>query len=677
MRSMLDDVDSVVWAGLRHAYGDASDVPGHLRAVASPGRGARSRAVGRLEAVLEHQGTVYSATAAAVPFLCELLVASEPGTRVRMLALLRRIVQGAGFLSQHAGAVVVREGSPEELEAERRFVADAREAVLAGVAAYLSAVADADRAVRANAAYLVAALPERADTIVPALVGRLDVEDDPVVRVCLVLALGELASRARPYPGQVVAVLAALLDAENLDLRAAAAVALRWQGDRAEQPARVLPVLARSLGAKLPVLAEALWVEDDPDDLIAEAMGTDLGENLPLVREALGSRSWSVRDSAVSRASQLMFAWRHVPPLLVPALVPLLADRVPKVRSHTVAVVVDNGWPVLDLAVDALAEALADACARVDLDRVERRPQPSVHEPHARVVVGALAALAERGDARTLDPVRRLLRSNAVRLAWSRVLAGLGGYADALLPDVLFALQTADPSALSIFSRIDGLAAGVAEWGHDASPTVPVLMELLVSDRNGFIRRALVRVAPPDHPLRPDLVARVAGLLDDDNARGVAAVDYWRLTGDHIRTIQVLLDVISAGGSYALDELAELGPAATPALPYVRTALTEGSEYHRFCAAYAWWRVTSDPQFILPHLIATLHPNKIKPEHARMLGDIGQPAQPALPFLREVRDRLRRYSILGFNTTVRQDEDLRAAATTAIAQIEASMTGDA
>jgi HEAT repeats len=271
---MLDDLDSVAWAGLRHAYGDASDVPGLLRTVASADPQARSRAVGRLEAVLEHQGSVYSGTAAAVPFLCELLVALEPGTRSRMLALLRRIVQGAGFLHQHAGAMFVREGSPDELEAERAFVADAREAVLAAVQAYLSAVADTDRVVRANAAYLLAALPERADTITPALVGRLNVENDPVVRVCLVLALGELASRAHPYPSQVVAVLAALLESEDPDVRAAAAVALRWQGDRAEQPAQVLPVLARSLGAKLPVLAEALWVEDDPDDLISDAMGT-------------------------------------------------------------------------------------------------------------------------------------------------------------------------------------------------------------------------------------------------------------------------------------------------------------------------------------------------------------------------------------------------------------------
>jgi HEAT repeat protein len=668
---MFDDLDLVSWPDLGHAYGEASEVPGHLRAVASPDRRVRGWALGRLEGVFEHQGTVYPATAAAVPFLRELLATVEPGVRIRLLGLLRRIVQGAGFLHQHAGAAFVRQGSSEELEAERRFVATAREAVLAGVPEYMSALADPDRAVRANAAYLVAALPERAGEILPGLAGRLDVEDDPVVRVCLVLALGELAGQTQPHPSQVVAVLAALLDTEDRDVRAAAAVALRWQGERIVQPVGVLPVLARSLGVKLPVLAEALWVEADPDGLIAEAMGTDLGENLPFLHEALASRSWSVRDSAVSRASQLMFDWRHAPPLVVPALVPALADRTPKVRAHAVRVVVTNGWPALALAVDALAGVLADACARVDLDRVERRPQPNVHEPDQQVVVAALEALAEWGDVRTLDAVRRLLRSNALALSWSRVLAGLGGYADDLLPDVLYALDTADPGAPPVFSRVDGLAAGLAQWGHRARSAVPGLMGILGSGANRFIRQALVRITPADHPLRHDLVARVADLLDNEDTHGSAAVDYWRLTADLDRTLEVLLDLLGDGCSYALNELAELGPAATPALPHVHAALTEDrDEYHRFSAARAWWRITGDPQYLLPQLMALLDPYKIRPEHAQMLGEIGQPAEPALPFLREVRDRLRRYSINGFNTTVRQDEQLRAAAANAVERIE-------
>jgi hypothetical protein len=109
------------------------------------------------------------------------------------------------------------------------------------------------------------------------------------------------------------------------------------------------------------------------------------------------------------------------------------------------------------------------------------------------------------------------------------------------------------------------------------------------------------------------------------------------------------------------------------AVPEVRAVLESGrDDDHRFAAAHAWWRLTTDPQFLLPRLMAALDPDKIRPKHALMLGEIGQPAEAAVPFLREVRDRLRRYRIGGQNTTVRQDEQLRAAATQAVSRI----TGD-
>src|SRR6185437_9816205 len=194
--------------------------------------------------------------------------------------------------------------------------------------------------------------------------------------------------------------------------------------------------LARLLGTKLPVLAKAPWVEDDdPYDLIAEAMGSDLEENLPFLRQGLTSRAWTVRDANVSRASTLMATWRHTPPLLVPELVPLLADGTTTVRARAVSVVVNNGWPALDPALDALAEALTDAGTRVDIDQVQPRPQPNVRDPDAKVFVAALTALAERGDVRALDGIRRLLRSNALALPWGPALAGMASYAGDLLLD--------------------------------------------------------------------------------------------------------------------------------------------------------------------------------------------------------------------------------------------------
>lgn len=56
---MLDDLDTVDWAGLRHAYGRASDVPGQLRALALASTEA-------LAALLRRLPTTSGGTALAV-----------------------------------------------------------------------------------------------------------------------------------------------------------------------------------------------------------------------------------------------------------------------------------------------------------------------------------------------------------------------------------------------------------------------------------------------------------------------------------------------------------------------------------------------------------------------------------------------------------------------------------
>ncbi|MBL3670669.1 hypothetical protein JL475_32820 [Streptomyces sp. M2CJ-2] len=75
---MIDDVDSVDWASMGHAYGLAVDVPVWLRAVASPDPGIRERALGDFYGAVHHQGDVYACTAASLPFLFAL--ADDPAT---------------------------------------------------------------------------------------------------------------------------------------------------------------------------------------------------------------------------------------------------------------------------------------------------------------------------------------------------------------------------------------------------------------------------------------------------------------------------------------------------------------------------------------------------------------------------------------------------------------------
>jgi hypothetical protein len=81
---MLEGLDDVPWGTFQHAYGPAEDVPGLLRRLAS----GDAEALWELYGNIWHQGTVYEATAHAVPFLIALASAAEVPNRQEILAYL-------------------------------------------------------------------------------------------------------------------------------------------------------------------------------------------------------------------------------------------------------------------------------------------------------------------------------------------------------------------------------------------------------------------------------------------------------------------------------------------------------------------------------------------------------------------------------------------------------------
>ena len=99
---MLDGIDSIDWASLRHAYGSAADVPELLGALASSDEEKRKKAIYELFGNIWHQGTVYPATEAAVPFLYELLNAPSVPAKSEIAGLLACIAAGSGYLEVHS-----------------------------------------------------------------------------------------------------------------------------------------------------------------------------------------------------------------------------------------------------------------------------------------------------------------------------------------------------------------------------------------------------------------------------------------------------------------------------------------------------------------------------------------------------------------------------------------------
>src|SRR5437762_5191955 len=105
---MLERLDTIDWAALRHAYGSAKDVPGQLRALVSGDERACGQALYELWGNIHHQGSVYEATVYAVPFL--VAIAVEPGSEVRedVLILVGAIAHGWSYPEGHAEGVLGR-----------------------------------------------------------------------------------------------------------------------------------------------------------------------------------------------------------------------------------------------------------------------------------------------------------------------------------------------------------------------------------------------------------------------------------------------------------------------------------------------------------------------------------------------------------------------------------------
>jgi hypothetical protein len=71
------DIDAIDWSKLSHAYGNATDVPLLLQQARSSNPAEREAAFQELHPRIAHQGSVYEATAFALPFLIEMLRSPE------------------------------------------------------------------------------------------------------------------------------------------------------------------------------------------------------------------------------------------------------------------------------------------------------------------------------------------------------------------------------------------------------------------------------------------------------------------------------------------------------------------------------------------------------------------------------------------------------------------------
>jgi len=217
-RATVDDLGKLPWKELTHAYGSAGDVPGLLRALrtAPPDLEREESPLYHLFGNIWHQGTVYEATAPAVPFLID--IAADPRTpdRAGVLSLLAEIAKSSSRSDPRNDADI-----PETTRREIGWARAAHVAVANGFET-LSALTREGPDVALAAAHVLAQLPEHAAAAAATVRALLAAEQRSASRAGLLFLLGQTGDRSEA----TLAALRTAIAQEAMDQRRAAALSL-------------------------------------------------------------------------------------------------------------------------------------------------------------------------------------------------------------------------------------------------------------------------------------------------------------------------------------------------------------------------------------------------------------------------------------------------------------------
>lgn len=218
-----------------------------------------------------------------------------------------------------------------------------------------------------------------------------------------------------------------------------------------------------------------------------------------------------------------------------------------------------------------------------------------------------LRALVGMGDDRAADRYAARLSS-----PWLDVAPLPARWAPRLLP-VLRRRLAGDDRQGRATPRI---LRTLAEWGPVAAPAVPELVRLLHTPFARAAAEALGAIGPAA------ATGRAAGPLAALTTAGpgpgrhpwhggaqTAAWAYWRVTADPEPALRVCGAAVRAGlGQAVLRYLADLGPLASLHADAVRALLTCPGQWSRVGAAEAWWRITGDAGPAVEALLPELAP---------------------------------------------------------------------
>ncbi len=539
-------LDSVRWAELEHAYGPADDLPGILRALAGD-EDQSAEALDELWGSILHQGTVYGATAQAVPFLAKAAAAGIHS--VDLLVLLGGIAE-----SDDAHGLPRRDAC--------------RTAVAAQLPLLLPLSGSSDTEVRRAAAWAAGHTGAAAARTV--LARRWEEEREPVVRAELLAAL----TRLDP-PGTAPTALAAIAPGEPDELRIVAVMAcldagLPWTAAHRDAVLSLLPADPHVSGRfdqdrsePLHCMVDALLRRDTDEDRAAA---------YELIDGALRSPDPDARAEALWAAEHACMISRSAPRRLAPALLSLVGDGS---SVHTASLL-----PILDKLGD-----------------------------HAAPAAPALAAIAS-GGGELADRALAVLVRVAPEQAAPLLARDLGNRPRTLATRSLNSLPYAPELLNAIRIRLTGdgvegnepiwLTGLLAAWGAQAAAALP---ELTAALRRfpAAVPRAMAAVCPPEERGAAADVLRRAAEKGPKEGRYAAAEALRTLTDETGPLVTELRRMLTGGGvrPETLRTAGELGPEGAALVPHLRAALTPPGRKRvvpeltaDIQAALALWRLT-------------------------------------------------------------------------------------
>ncbi|MGJ5892756.1 HEAT repeat domain-containing protein [Streptomyces niveiscabiei] len=611
-------IDEVDWTSLRHAHGDAGDVPGWLRGLASEERGEREAALDALYGAVLHEGGVYDATLAAVPFL--LAVAAREGGRDRagVLELLSSIGGDPGRAGSEGGSGAA--------------------AVRAGAESFVALTLDPDPAVRRAAVTAVVRFLDDPSRVLPLLSRRLRFERDDDALIAVTEAVGLFVRRHPAHAGEAIALLTTYLPSPNPPVlrlavlgQLAAHAPDRLPPDLVALTARLLqerssqaPRAYESPGAEQTLTGRLhrLRPSDEQGARLMRTLHTALADDIPtrtaLLQAHLRLPSPTDRCNAVLLCAGFIREWRGDHSGLVTLIGEQLASGEGRLRDAAVSVLgglYGVGAPAADRLYSLVAgrperwverwragaRGLGGSAGSGEVapggEAVPGGPRGSAGFGREAggpggpvvsgggggrgvvVIGGALLALARCGDRRAVGVLEEVLGDGELPRHAASLVPCLGAGAAALAPALRRHLEVVPLEGVEAGDLVRGLL--VAVGGLRDPGAVPGVVRVLESGGAGLAEAAFGALEAMGSAAREALPV-VRGALSGVR-KGAAAAAYWAIEPDVSLVLPVLRGELSGGAdplhrARTARRLSRLGPAARPALPRLRRLMTDSPD---------------------------------------------------------------------------------------------------